>query len=548
MKSLSLFAALLLGVVGANAQSIEDARKKIYYQRYSEAKQQLRALTAQSNASPDAWYWLGEIYLDEGKPDSAKEVFLAGTDHAVRNNFSRKEYPLAFIGWAHYLMNSGDSITARQQLETILSESKYKNTLALWGAARANIYGKHGDAAWAMDLLARAMKRDGKNPEYYVALGDLHRMRTEGGPAITAFNKVIALQPNRAAAYYKQGKIYKSQNNTAIYLDLFEKAVKADSAYAPALYELYTHHFYYDVAKAREYLNAYIRHSEPSPEHDYMLADLEFIAKDYNAAIRYAAALVDKAPDSTAARLYKLMAYSYEGLNDSAKALENISVYFDKSDTSKHIPKDYELKARLLLAVNNDTVGAADAYENAWRVATDEKEKLQYIQMLADMEKKNGRRDKEAFWRQQIYTQKPQPSNVDLYNWGLALFASENYAQADSVFAIYSEKYPTQVYGYLWRAKSNALIDSSMTLGLAVPHYKKLIEVASADSVKNKALLLGAYGYLGSYEANVTKDFNSSLEYFEKLLELDPGNDDAEKYATTLKKWIEEADSRASSH
>lgn len=39
-------------------------------------------------------------------------------------------------------------------------------------------------------------------------------------------------------------------------------------------------------------------------------------------------------------------------------------------------------------------------------------------------------------------------------------------------------------------------------------------------------MLLKAYGYLGGYEANVTKDYLASLAWFEKYLELDPDNTD----------------------
>lgn len=79
-----------------------------------------------------------------------------------------------------------------------------------------------------------------------------------------------------------------------------------------------------------------------------------------------------------------------------------------------------------------------------------------------------------------------------------------------------------------------------MELGLAVPHYKKLIEVAATDTVANKSYLLTAYGYLASYEANVTKDYEQSLTYFEKMLALDPDNKDALRYTVILKKWIDE--------
>ena len=45
-----------------------------------------------------------------------------------------------------------------------------------------------------------------------------------------------------------------------------------------------------------------------------------------------------------------------------------------------------------------------------------------------------------------------------------------------------------------------------------------------------------AYGYVAAYEANVEKDYDDAIEYFEKLLDLDPNNSDAKKYVEILKK------------
>jgi len=124
----------------------------------------------------------------------------------------------------------------------------------------------------------------------------------------------------------------------------------------------------------------------------------------------------------------------------------------------------------------------------------------------------------------------------------MALYSDENYAKADSVFAIYAIKYPEQIHGYLWRAKCNALIDTAMTMGIAVPHYIKLAEVAAGiDAEKNKAVILRAYNYLGIYEANITKNYPVSLGYFEKMLAIDPENADGQKFSGILKGWIEKA-------
>jgi tetratricopeptide (TPR) repeat protein len=112
------------------------------------------------------------------------------------------------------------------------------------------------------------------------------------------------------------------------------------------------------------------------------------------------------------------------------------------------------------------------------------------------------------------------------------------------VFAVYTEKYPAQDFGYYWRARCNAAIDTAMEQGLAVPHYSKVIEIDEADTANavNRKHLIEAYGYLAAYKANHDKDYKLAIDYFEKLLMLDPNNDSAKKYIDILKKDLAKKD------
>jgi hypothetical protein len=68
-----------------------------------------------------------------------------------------------------------------------------------------------------------------------------------------------------------------------------------------------------------------------------------------------------------------------------------------------------------------------------------------------------------------------------------------------------------------------------------------VIEVAEKDPEKNLANLVGAYGYIGAYKANIEKDFIGSLDCFTKILQLDEDNSDAMRYSEILKQWIDKA-------
>jgi hypothetical protein len=68
----------------------------------------------------------------------------------------------------------------------------------------------------------------------------------------------------------------------------------------------------------------------------------------------------------------------------------------------------------------------------------------------------------------------------------------------------------------------------------------KIIEIDGKDSTNkpNRKHLIEAYGYIAAYKANTEKDYTGSIDYFERLLALDPGNPDAERYVGILKKSL----------
>jgi tetratricopeptide (TPR) repeat protein len=144
----------------------------------------------------------------------------------------------------------------------------------------------------------------------------------------------------------------------------------------------------------------------------------------------------------------------------------------------------------------------------------------------------------EAHWLEKNYNGNPSVTNLDLFNWGLALYRAEDYTGADSVFGLYTVKYPEQSFGYYWQAKSKALQDKEMKQGLAVSAYEKLIDVLQKDTTdaNYKKWMVEAYGYLAAYEVNTEMDYAQAVNYFEKVLQVDPDNESAKKYIAMLEK------------
>ena len=118
--------------------------------------------------------------------------------------------------------------------------------------------------------------------------------------------------------------------------------------------------------------------------------------------------------------------------------------------------------------------------------------------------------------------------------------------RAASVTTATVTKYPTEIYGYLWCARSKQAQDDTLnSQGLAVDAYRKLAEVArgldstakvagSADSTKYKTQVINSYFYLASYYNDIKKDKPVAISYMEKVLEVDPTNTTADKVIKAL--------------
>jgi lipopolysaccharide biosynthesis regulator YciM len=537
-----LFVLLSITTGTAMAQSIDEAQQFLYYDRLNSAEATVKQVIQKDPNNTEAYYWLFQTKLQQGDTAAAKQV-LNDVYKLQQANDKLKIDPLFEAARVHMYVINGNKTEAQTKSEEVVKDTKGKNAEVLKALAKAQIDAKQGEGNYdyALELLDKAAKREKKDPGIFKLMGDAWRRKGDGGNAVSFYQQAIAADPSYARANYDIGKIYVTQNNQSIYVKHFTDAIKQDPAFSPAYYELYYHYYFRDVNEAKNYLDKYIANSDKTVDNDYMLVDLLYVSRKNQEAIDMANKLLQQQGSTAKPRLYKLIAYSYAAMGDSTKALEHINTYFEKEKPNNYVAKDYALKADL---IDNKKDSAANQeaitlWEKAIVLDTLPANKVDYMKQVANMYKQQGERSREAYWLGKVFETKKDPSNLDLYYWGLAHYAAAEYKQADTVFGLYSEKYPDHLHGYLWRAKANAVIDSTMENGLALPYYTKVIELADDDAKTNKSILIQAYGYIGAYQANVKKDFPVALENFEKILQLDPGNADATKYIGILKKWIQ---------
>jgi len=514
------------------AQSVEAGKKFLYYQRYKSAKAEFDKLLAANPNNIDAVYWLGQTLLEDKNQAAAKELYQ-------KTLMANGTAPLVLVGMGHIELLEGKANDARQRFETAISLTKAKDIEVLNAIARANIDAKDGDANYAIEKLNTATQIKGfKDPNTYLLLGDAYRKLVDGGAAVTAYQKALSLDQKNAAAKYKIGKIYLTQGNKEYFLPAFEEAVQLDPNYAPAYYELYYYWYYHqDVPKAITYFDKYRGVTDPKPSDEYDSWANFYAAKKYSEAIAGAQQALSKDGANADPRYYKLIAYSYFDQGDSVNAKKWLDDYFTKQKAEGYVPMDYSFRAQLLAKFPGNEAEAFKSFEKAVALDTVMQNKITLMTQAADLAKKIGNRAEQAKWLGKIYYNDPRATKTDLYNYGFAYYQAKVYDSAAAIFDVYKQKYPDEVFGYFWGARSRAAIDTSAEQGLALPDYDKLVEVAKkTDSVKYKSMIIESYMYNAGDANNVKKDKEAAIAYLAKVLEIDPTNATALQYKTALEK------------
>jgi len=535
MKIQLLFAIIFLST-RLKAQHIEDAKQLIETERYQSAEILLERELEKTNADPEINYLLVKSYLEQDKISEAEKYVTTYLPSAKNENAD----PINQLAYARYLLNSGQKQAAENIFSGLLADKKNKkNPELLLRMAEVVIEEKDGDAASALTWLDLAEKKDKQNTEADIMRGLAYRKLGDATNAYIAYQHAIKNDPKNVRAYYLLGKIFTAQNNPDIYMEHFLKAYSIDSTYAPVLEELYNHYYTRDIRKAKIYLEKYVQNTDYSIRNDYYMTDMMYLTGDYPHAIANAKMIITKEQAKAQPRLYKLIAYSYAKSGDSITALQYIRDYLSKEKPDRQIGADFELTAQLLQKMKGQEEDAIRYYSIAFDMDTISAKKAKYAQSIADLYKQKEDYIHQAQWLGKLYQWKEKTNNVDLFNWGLAYYMGKDYKMTDSVFSVYTERYPENIYGYYWRALANASIDTAMTAGIAIPFYQKVAELGETDKVANKKMLLKAYGYLGGYEANVTRNYEASLSWFEKYAEMEE-NAEVKQYIDTLQQWIAE--------
>lgn len=521
MKTLVFVLATILFTGASFAQTIEDGKRFLYYERFKSAKDIFQKLSAANAADETAAYYLGQAMI--GLED------LAGAKALYQQKLSATpNSPLVLAGMGHIGLLEGNTADARSRFETAinLSGAKRIDVFNAVGAANSNPENKNGDANYAIDKLKFATTLKGfKDPEVWANLGDAYRKNNDGTNAAISYQSALTLNPNYVRAKYRTGRLYQSQglSQEPLFLRLYNEAIAMDANYAPVYNTLFNYFFKTDVTKSAGYLEKWLSVSDDDPKACLSRASMKF-AQGLNAeAIAKSEECISVDRVNALPNLFGLKAAAYVKMNDSVNAKSSFEEYFKRQLPSKVGSGDYSSYALTLLKFPGNEQLAVDNINKAVAVDTLEKNKVDYLKVMAVYFKEKNNFLEAANWYNRVLYIKKNYNNVDLYNAGYNYFRSAKFDSSIIVFDKYTAKYPDDMFGYYMVAKANSGIDSTMAMGTAATAYLKAIEVGekAADKVKIKDQLVGAYTYMMQYSFNVKRDQAAAIAYIDKALLID---------------------------
>lgn len=528
----------LIGFTQAVAQDAQAGFKALDAEQINKAKEIFQGL-ATSAPSAENQFNLGLFYLRTLNAADAKAAFEKGQSLDPKN-------VLNTVGLGGVALLNKDRAGAQTLINQALTATKNRDENVLYRAAEMyTLFEETNDPAEAIRLidLIFTLKKFTPKPEYHMVKGDALYLKNEGGPAISEYEKAIALNPKLAKALnmigkvYKRGKNYSSKTNEGGAQNYFQKAIEADSNFAPAYRE------YGELwLLVRNYKNAaynykkYLEKGDPSPENTLRYAKFAFLSKDYDNAVLRLNEIKGKINDPDIQRMY---GYSYIEQNNPTLGVENLEQLLKIIPDQKKLSSDFGYLGRGYAKMKKDD-DAVKYLSMAAPVDTNENYYLDIYNILYTNQKKY--KDAAAMYQKVIdwkNFKKERVGSNEFLRLGTAYYFAATDARrakdtlqmvslaamADSAFSKVIAINPAIHNGYLWKARANFFIDVDRSKGLVIPPYEKCLELAEKDPAKNKKEIVESCKQLAvAYFQKA--DAVKGLEYANKGLTFDPEDKD----------------------
>lgn len=566
-------AFLGLGMLGLAtsmcAQTVQDAIKQIDEEKFAEARQTLNTLIT-TKARPEYYYFLGKSYIESAAVQEDKalaEKDLAEAQKAYELGIGRnKNYARNYAGLAKVQMRLGKKPEGAQSIAQALElgPNDVENLITLSEALF--VEGSRKSLEDANLYLKKAETIDQKNPEIYLAIGELNYLLNYEEIPLSNYQKALALNPQLAQAMYRTGEYHIKYKQYVEGATALKKAVELDPNYAKSyslLGEVYyragnaakenaTRDNYYRLAKENYKKYVTLKGNDFSARYRY--AQFLYLSKEYENAITEINLVLKENPSNV---MLRLLAYSQFELSRVEEAKQTLFKYFLSINPKYVVYRDYEYRGKITMKegrldeAKEDLLKAfelepsrTDIIVDLVRAYTASKQYAKAIEVHKVLVNADPKSINNYYTLGKLYyfegsryaiSKAEKAKNKDLMGAKEdSLRARDQFLQSDVAFKKVVELRPSFLTGYLELARTNSQLDPETELGLAKPHYEKLIELTGGDEVKYKKELAEAYYYLSYYSYNVAKDNKAAMDYVSKTLRLDPEFTQAKSLVTYL--------------
>jgi len=523
----------------ANAQGYKDGIEYYKVDKLDNAKELLeRNLNSASTDKAEAYYYLGQIALHQGKINEAKDFFDKGLSANSLN-------PYNYVGQAAIALKNGGG-DAKKLLEAARKLSKKDPKLEM-EIARA--YYDANPTTYAKDIekcIKNARKWDANHPDSYIFEADTKADLKDWGNAAGIYELAFERDPNNIEAYVKYANTYFNVNPSMAIERLEELQNKVPNS---ALVQRELAEKYYSDnlgSKAAEQYGKYIQNPNHFAQDEVRYVQLLFFGEKYQESYDLATKLVNTLPptDDKVFYMRRMQLYNLVQLQKWPEAVEAGKAFFGMPipTGSTYEVRDYTDYGQALQNANHPEE-AIDAYNKAIEMNP---KNADLIRNMGDSYADAGNFVKAAEYYQRLVDDGNHKANdlftLSNYYLGIASNTDDPALKADALGK--SEKYVTEVDKLVpgnvqivnQKAKIAKFREGDNNNGAALPAYKELLTIL--DAKENKAdynrYYKYAYNYMATYYFN-KGDKATAKTYYEKWLEHDPDNDQLRKYVESLR-------------
>ena len=539
---IKIIAASLL-VLGASLSSMAQGYKDgiEYYKvgQFDNAKELLeRNLNNASTDKSEAYYYLGQIALHNGKASEAKAFFDKGLAANAQN-------PYNLVGLGAIDLKAGNEKAAEENFKAARKLTKKDAKLE---TAIARAYYNVNPTDFAKDItksINNARKWKAKDPDSYIFEGDTYADKEAWGDAAGQYELAMTYEPDNVEAYVKYANTYFNVNPDMAIGRLEELLAKQPNS---ALVQRQLAEMFYkdnQGVKAAEQYGQYIKNPNHFIQDEVRYVQLLFFGNKYKESYDLATSIVND-PSATAENVFymrRMQLYNLVALEDWVSAADAGKSFFAmaKPQGSVYEVRDYTDYAEALQK-SGSPEEAVQAYEKAIELNP---KNVELLRNLSDTYAAAKDYEKSAYYYQKVIDSNVYKAN-DLYElavcyYNVAVTTGDETVKANAIgnarkyLADVNEQVPGNVRIVNQMARVEKLAEGENT-GKAIPAYNELLKLLNDKDDKSDyaSMFISAYNYLATYYFN-KGDKDAAKDYYKKWLEYDPENEALRNFVDQMK-------------